>query len=160
MMSLESVQQHLKQFEMDQRILILDQSSATVELAAMALHTKPECIAKTLSFMVNEQPVLVVMEGTARVDNHKYKQFFHKKAKLMSPEQLSFYVGHLPGGVCPFGVDENVHIYFDESLKKHDTVYPACGTANSAIAVSLEELCNLVAFKDWIDITKIETVEA
>ncbi len=153
-MSLEKVQEYFKQYGMDDRIIVLDESSATVDLAAHALHTEPAQIAKTLSFMVGEQPILIVMEGTARIDNHKYKQFFHKKAKMMSPEELEKYVGHKAGGVCPFGIPEGTDVYLDVSLKKFKTVFPACGSGNSAIELSIDELEKYSNFKEWVDVTK------
>lgn len=153
-MSLESVQKYFEQFGLKNRILILNHSSATVDLAAEALNTKPAQIAKTLSFLIDDQPILIVMEGTARIDNHKYKTKFHKKAKMMTYDELIKYVGHEPGGVCPFGLKDGVIVYLDESLKKFKTVFPAAGSSNSAIELTIEELEKYSNFKEWIDVTK------
>lgn len=153
-MSFESAKAYLEKYGIADRIIVPEESSATVELAAEALHTEPARIAKTLSFMVGDQPVLIVMEGTARVDNHKYKEFFHKKAKMMTPEQLDEYVGHQPGGVCPFGIKDGVDVYLDVSLKKFETVFPAVGSSNSAIELTIPELEKYSGYKQWIDVTK------
>lgn len=153
-MSFESAKAYFEKYGIADRIIVPKESSATVELAAQALHTEPARIAKTLSFMVGEQPVLIVMEGTARVDNHKYKEFFHKKAKMMSAEQLDEYVGHQPGGVCPFGIKDGVDVYLDVSLKKFETVFPAVGSSNSAIELTIPELEKYSGYKQWIDVTK------
>lgn len=153
-MSFESAEAYFEKYGIADRIIVPKESSATVELAAQALHTEPARIAKTLSFMVGEQPVLIVMEGTARVDNHKYKEFFHKKAKMMSAEQLEEYVGHQPGGVCPFGIKDGVDVYLDVSLKKFETVFPAVGSSNSAIELTIPELEKYSGYKQWIDVTK------
>lgn len=153
-MSLESAQKYFEQYGMKEKILILDESSATVELAAQALHTEPAQIAKTLSFMVDTQPILILMEGTARIDNHKYKEKFHKKAKMMTREELMEYVGHEPGGVCPFGIKDGVNVYLDESLKKFETVFPAAGSGNSAIELTIPELEKYSNYIEWIDVTK------
>ena len=114
-----------------------DTSSATVDLAAQAVGCEPAHIAKTLSFLVDGSPVLIVAAGDARVDNHKYKDFFKAKAKMLSPEEVVELVGHAVGGVCPFGVKEGVKVYLDESLKRFDIVYPACGSSNSAVKLSM-----------------------
>lgn len=153
-MSFESAKAYFEKYGIADRIIVPKESSATVELAAQALHTEPARIAKTLSFMVGEQPVLIVMEGTARVDNHKYKEFFHKKAKMMSAEQLDEYVGHQPGGVCPFGIKDGVDVYLDVSLKKFETVFPAVGSSNSAIELTIPEMEKYSGYKQWIDVTK------
>lgn len=157
-MSLQSAQDYFEQFGLKEKILVLEESSATVELAAIALHTEPAQIAKTLSFLVGTQPVLILMEGTARIDNHKYKEKFHKKAKMMTREELLEYVGHEPGGVCPFGIKDGVDVYLDESLKKFETVFPAAGSGNSAIELTIPELERYSNFKEWVDVTK-ESVE-
>ena len=153
-MSFESAKAYFEKYGIADRIIVPKESSATVELAAQALHTEPARIAKTLSFMVGDQPVLILMEGTARVDNHKYKEFFHKKAKMMTPEQLDEYVGHQPGGVCPFGIKDGVDVYLDVSLKKFETVFPAVGSSNSAIELTIPELEKYSNYKAWIDVTK------
>lgn len=153
-MSLESVRKYFSQYGMEDRIVVLHESSATVELAAEALHCTPAEIAKTLAFMVGDQPVLVVTEGTAKIDNHKYKTFFHKKAKMMNADELAQYVGHEPGGVCPFGLKPGVDVYLDESLKRFEKVWPAAGSHNSAIQLTIPELEQYSGYKQWIDVTK------
>ncbi len=139
-MSVASVREYFKQFGIDDRIKELDVSSATVELAAKALNCEPQRIAKTLSFIVGEDPILIVTAGDAKVDNHKYKAKFAKKAKMMTPDELIELIGHPVGGVCPFGISDNVTVYLDESLKRFKTVFPACGDPNTAIEITIEEL--------------------
>ena len=153
-MSIENARAYFKKFDMDSHILEFEVSSATVELAAQAVGCEPARIAKTLSFMVEKQPVLIVAAGDAKIDNGKYKAQFHKKAKMMTPEELETYVGHAIGGVCPFGIPENVAVYLDQSLKRFDTVFPACGSSNSAIELTIPELEKYANFKEWIDICK------
>lgn len=139
---------------MDSRILEFEVSSATVELAAQAVGCEPERIAKTLSFMVDEQPILIIAAGDAKIDNSKYKAMFHKKAKMMTPEELETYVGHAIGGVCPFGIPEQVNVYLDKSLTRFETVFPACGSSNSAIELTIPELEKYSNFKEWVDVCK------
>jgi prolyl-tRNA editing enzyme YbaK/EbsC (Cys-tRNA(Pro) deacylase) len=129
-------------------------SSATVELAAEAVGCEPGRIAKTLSFMVEEHPILIVAAGDARIDNHKYKTRFGKKAKMLTPEEAETLVGHAVGGVCPFAVNDGVTVYLDESLKRYPTVFPACGSSNSAIELTMEELEKYSGFAAWIDVCK------
>lgn len=153
-MSLEIAKAYFKKFDMETRVLEFEVSSATVELAAMAVGCEPERIAKTLSFMVDEQPILIVAAGDAKIDNAKYKAAFHKKAKMMTPDELETYIGHAIGGVCPFGIPENVHVYLDESLKRFETVFPACGSSNSAIELTISELEQYSNCKEWVDVCK------
>ena len=127
-MSIEKGREYFRQFGMEDRVQEFEVSSATVELAAQALGVEGARIAKTLSFMVGEQPILILMAGDVKVDNSKYKGFFHTKAKMMSPEQLEEFVGHQIGGVCPFGIKDGVEVYLDESMKRFETVFPAVGT--------------------------------
>ena len=134
-------------------IMIPDQCSGTVEEAAAALGVQPCEIAKTISLLVHEKVILIVCEGNAKIDNHKYKQTFHSKAKMIPFDEVEALVGHAPGGVCPFGVNEGVDIYLDVSLKEHEFVYPACGSTNSAIKLSIQELERLSNYKEWIDVT-------
>jgi prolyl-tRNA editing enzyme YbaK/EbsC (Cys-tRNA(Pro) deacylase) len=129
-------------------------SSATVELAAEAVGCEPGRIAKTLSFMVEEHPILIVAAGDARIDNHKYKTRFGKKAKMLTPEEAETLIGHAVGGVCPFAVNDGVTVYLDESLKRYPTVFPACGSSNSAIELTMEELEKYSGFAAWIDVCK------
>ena len=154
-MSVQHVREYLTQFGAQDRVIELQESSATVALAAQALGTQTGQIAKTLSFMVGEQPTLIVVEGDARIDNGKFKRHFGVKAKMMSAEELDRYTGLQFGGVCPFGIPENVEIWLDESLKAYDSVYPACGSGNSAIRVTLEELERFSRAKGWIDVAKL-----
>ena len=153
-MSIERVRAFMRERNMEDRILEFDVSSATVALAAEAVGCAPERIAKTLSFLVDGGAVLVVAAGDARVDNPKFKAQFHTKAKMLSPEEVVNLVGHAVGGVCPFAVNEGVKIYLDESLRRFQTVFPACGSANSAIELSLPELEQLSG-GEWIDVCKL-----
>ena len=153
-MSVDRVRAYLQSFGMEGRVLEFPVSSATVELAAAALGCEGCRIAKTLSFLVDGAPVLVVAAGDARVDNGKFKAFFHTKAKMLSPEEASTLVGHAVGGVCPFAVNEGVSTYLDVSLKRFDTVFPACGSSNSAIELTLLELEKHSGSKGWIDVCK------
>ena len=153
-MSVEHVREYLTQFGAQDRILEFDVSSATVELAAQALHCEPCRIAKTLSFMAGEQPVLIVAAGDCRIDNRRYKDTFGMKAKMMTAEELERFTGLHFGGVCPFGIPAGVDVYLDESLKRFDTVYPACGSSNSAIEVTLPELERFSGFKGWVHVGK------
>ena len=152
-MSLIKVREYLKKYEKDEEIVEFDESSATVAEAAQAIGCGEADIAKTLSFIVDGNPILIVMAGDKRCDNHKYKEFFHEKAHMIPREDLVELVGHEAGGVCPFGVNDGVTIYLDESLKKHEFVYPACGSSNSAIKLSIQELERLSNYKEWIDVT-------
>ena len=136
------------------RIIELEESSATVQLAAEALGVEPGMIAKTMSFLQGEQPVLILTEGTARIDNRKYKDTFHIKAKMIPFEEVEEIIGHAPGGVCPFGVKEGIKVYLDESLKRFDTVYPAAGNDHSAVRLTIEDLENAVDSEGWIDVCK------
>lgn len=153
-MSIERVRAFMRERNMEDRILEFDVSSATVALAAEAVGCAPERIAKTLSFLVDGGAVLVVAAGDARVDNPKFKAQFHTKAKMLSPEEVVNLVGHAVGGVCPFAVNEGVKVYLDESLRRFQTVFPACGSANSAIELSLPELEQLSG-GEWIDVCKL-----
>ena len=154
-MSLEKVKSYFKNFNMDKRIIVLDSSSATVELAAKALGVEEARIAKTLSFLVDENPVLIVTAGDAKIDNKKYKEKFHTKAKMIPFDFVEKYIGHTPGGVCPFGVGENIEIYLDNSLKRFQTVFPAAGSSNSALELNMSELEKYSNSKEWIDVCKI-----
>lgn len=139
------------------KVIELPESSATVELAAHALETEPDQIAKTLSHLVEDQPILIVMAGMARVDNRKYKDTFHKKASMIKAEDVERYIGHAPGGVCPFAINAGVKVYLDESLKRHEFVYPAAGSSNSAVKLSISELEKYAGVHEWVDVTKEES---
>lgn len=153
-MSIEKVKDYFRQYGMEGRVLDFPVSSATVELAAQALGCEPGRIAKTLSFLVGARAVLIVAAGDAKVDNHKYKAQFGVKAKMLSADEVTELVGHAVGGVCPFAVNEGVTVYLDESLKRFDTVYPACGSSNSAIELTIPELEQYSGFAGWIDVCK------
>ena len=153
-MAIEKVKEYFEQFGIADRVREFDVSSATVQLAAQALNCEPCRIAKTLSFMVNGRAVLIVAAGDAKIDNPKYKAKFGTKAKMLSPEEAETLVGHAIGGVCPFAVNNGVMIYLDESLKRFETVFPACGSSNSAIELTIEELEEYSNYKSWINVCK------
>ncbi|MBR6163991.1 YbaK/EbsC family protein [bacterium] len=153
-MSVDKVREYFKQFGIEERIMEFDVSSATVELAAKALNCEPDRIAKTLSFKIDDKPLLILFSGEARIDNKKYKEYFHSKAKMLSPEEVSSLIGHNIGGVCPFGINDGVDVYLDVSLKKYDTVFPACGSSNSAIELNINELEKYSNSLSWIDVSK------
>lgn len=153
-MSIERVREQFRQWKIEDRIVELDQSSATVKLAAQALGCEERQIAKTLAFEVDEQPVLVVTSGDARIDNAKFKHYFHKKPHMISKEHVEQRIGHAPGGVCPFAVKPEVQVYLDISLRAMDIVYPACGSSNSCIKMTIEELEKTTDPVAWIDVCK------
>ncbi len=153
-MSIENVREYLKQYGKDHAIIILDDSSATVELAAKALHTETMRIAKSLSFMVKDKAVIIVCAGDCRIDNHKYKEYFHVKARMLKPDEVEKYTNHPIGGVCPFAVPETTSVYLDVSLQRFDYFYPACGSRNSAIRLTCEEITKLVPQATWIDVCR------
>ena len=154
-MSLERAKAYLKEYKMEDQIREFPVSSATVELAAEALHTEAGRIAKTLSFLVDGEAVLIVCAGDARIDNAKYKAFFHAKAKMLAPDEVEERIGHAIGGVCPFGIKEGVRVYLDETLKKYETVFPACGSSNSAIELTIPQLEQLAKPVCWVDVCKL-----
>ena len=153
-MSVETVKEYLKQFGADERVLEFDASSATVELAAAVLGVEGARIAKTLSFKGNDGVILIVAAGDARIDNRKYKDFFGLKAKMLSHEEALELTGHPVGGVCPFAVKEGVTVYTDISLKRFSTVFPAAGSASSAIELSCDELFEFSKAAKWVDVCK------
>ena len=153
-MSLEKVKQYFDALGLGQRIHVLDQSSATVEEAAVAVGCEPERIAKTMSFLLGDDPISIVTAGDARVDNKKYKEYFHQKAKMIPGELVEKYIGHAPGGVCPFAIPQGTKVFLDISLKRFAIVYPAAGTSNSAIELSIKELEDSSAYTAWIDVCK------
>ena len=160
-MAIEKVREYFAQFGIQDRIMEFDVSSATVELAAEAVGTEPERICKTLSFLKPEGGcVLIQAAGDARIDNRKFKDQFHFKAKMLKPDEVIEYTGHAIGGVCAFGIErDDVDVYCDDSLKRFETVFPACGSANSAIEFTLEELEKYSSSKGWIDVCKLPAVE-
>lgn len=153
-MAIERVKEYFKKYGIDNRVQEFDVSSETVALAAEALHCDPCRIAKTLSFMVAENPILIVVAGDAKIDNPKYKAYFKAKAKMLTLKETENLIGHAVGGVCPFAINEGVKVYLDESLKRFQTVFPACGSGNSAIEVTIEELEKYSGYDEWIDVCK------
>ena len=153
-MSIERVKTYFQKYGIQEKIQEFDVSSATVELAAAALGCEPQRIAKSLSFMANGHALLVVAAGDARIDNRKYKEQFHTKAKMFSAEEVENLVGHAVGGVCPFAVKDGVDIYLDVSLKRFTTVFPACGSSNSAIGLTIPELEEYSGYVGWVDVCK------
>lgn len=154
-MSLKKAKEHLKRYGMDEEIMEFPVSSATVKEAAEALSCSEAEIAKTLGFVVNEEAILIVTAGDQKIDNSKYKAQFHTKAKMIAFEDVENIVGHEVGGVCPFGIPDNVTVYLDVSLKRFDTVYPACGSHNSAIKLTIAELEQTSEYETWIDVCKV-----
>lgn len=153
-MSIEKVKSYFKNFGIEDRIREFDTSSATVELAAAALNCQPERIAKSLSFMLKDRAIIVVTAGDVKIDNKKFKEFFATKAKMIDKDRVEDLIGHEVGGVCPFALKDGVEVYLDQSLKRFETVFPACGSSNSAIEVTLDELEKYSNYKEWIDVTK------
>ena len=152
-MSIEKVRNYFKKYNIEDRILEFDVSSATVELAAKALNVEPARIAKTLSFKSDDGCILIVCAGNVRINNKKFKEYFHIKAKMLTPDEVYKYTGHAVGGVCPFGIDNNqVKIYTDISLKDFPTIFPACGSSNSAIELSCDELYKYSSSLGWVDV--------
>lgn len=158
-MSLQKVKNFFKTKGIENSIMEFDVSSATVELAAKALGCEEARIAKTLSFLVDENPILIVAAGDVKIDNAKYKSTFHTKAKMLKFEEVEPLIGHAVGGVCPFGVNDNVKIYLDESLKRFKTVFPACGSANSAIELTIPELEKYSSSLGWVDVCRYFSFE-
>ena len=154
-MSIDRVREYFRQYGIEDRVMELDESSATVELAALALGTAPQRIAKTMSFYVHDAPILIVMAGDARVDNKKYKGHFGAKAKMIPLDDIENAIGHKAGGVCPFAVRDGVAVYLDESLRRFASVFPAAGSANSAIELTISELERYSNYVQWIDVTKV-----
>lgn len=153
-MAIEKVREYFNTLGIGDRIQEFPVSSATVELAAQALGCEPCRIAKTLSFVVGGSPILIVTAGDVKIDNHKYKERFGTKAKMLSPQEALTQVGHAVGGVCPFAVNEGVAVYLDHSLKRFETVFPACGSSSSAIELSIEELERYSGHSGWVDVCK------
>lgn len=153
-MSIEKVRAYFRQQGMESRVMEFPVSSATVELAAQALGCEGCRIAKTLSFMTADGPILIVCAGDAKIDNPRYKARFGVKAKMLAPEDAVTLIGHAVGGVCPFAVNEGVKVYLDESLRRFETVYPACGSSSSGIELTIPELEKHSGFSDWVDVCK------
>ena len=153
-MSIERVKEYFGKYNMADRIQEFEVSSATVELAALALNCEGCRIAKSLTFKVSDQPIMIVVAGDAKIDNAKYKAQFAAKAKMLTAEEAVELIGHAVGGVCPFAVNEGVTVYLDESLKRFETVFPACGSSNSAIELTIPELEKYSGYDSWIDVCK------
>ena len=153
-MAIEKVRAYFTQFGIADRVQEFDVSSATVELAAQALNCEPCRIAKTLSFMVDDLAILIVTAGDTKIDNPKYKAQFGIKAKMLTPDEVEILIGHAVGGVCPFGINQGVTVYLDISLKRFETVFPACGSSNSAIELTIEELEKYSGYTGWLDVCK------
>ena len=153
-MSLEKAKKYLEEKGYADHVMELEESSATVQLAAEALSVEPGMIAKTMSFLTEDGPILILTEGTAKIANRKYKDYFHEKAKMIPFDEVEDYIGHAPGGVCPFGIKDGVKVYLDESLKKYDTVHPAAGDNHSAVKLTIEELEEVAGACGWIDVCK------
>ena len=154
-MSIEKVKAYFRGVGMEERVMEFPVSSATVELAAKALGCEPCRIAKSLSFSVAGEPILVVTAGDTKIDNAKYKARFGVKAKMLTPDEAVTLIGHAVGGVCPFAVNEGVRVYLDESMKRFPTVFPACGSSNSAIEMTMEDLEKYSGYIAWVDVCKI-----
>ena len=153
-MSIEKVRNYLKQFNKDNDIQEMDESTATVELAANALGTEEARIAKSLSFYNGDGAMVIVVAGDAKIDNRKFKDYFGFKAKMLSPDDTEKFTGHVIGGVCPFALSENVKVYLDESMKIFETMFPACGSSNSAIELTISELEEISKSNTWINVCK------
>ncbi|HCX63100.1 MAG TPA: EBSC protein [Clostridiales bacterium] len=153
-MSIEKVREYLKSFGKDRDILEMDESTATVELAARALGTEEARIAKSLSFYNGDDAMIIVVAGDAKIDNKKFKEYFGFKARMLAPEDTVKFTGHAIGGVCPFALPEKVTVYLDDSMKRFETMFPACGSGNSAIELTLNELEEISKSQKWIDVCK------
>ncbi len=154
-MSLEKVREYFIQYGIENKIQELELSSATVELAAKALNCAEQRIAKSLSFKIDDVAILIICAGDAKIDNSKYKSYFKTKAKMLATEEVRSLIGHDIGGVCPFAINEGVNVYLDESLKRFETVFPACGSSNSAIELTIAELEKYSNYSEWVDVCKI-----
>ncbi len=154
-MAIEKVREYFRTLGIEDRILEFDVSSATVDLAAQAVGCEPARIAKTLSFYVGDRVALIVAAGDARIDNPKFKAVFHTKAKMLKADDAERLIGHAVGGVCPFAVADTCDVYLDESLRRFETVFPACGSSSSAIELTLDELERAAAPVGWIDVCKL-----
>ncbi len=153
-MSYDKAKECLRKYNLEDRIIEFPISTATVKLAAEALGVSDGEIAKSMAFYINEDAIIVVSAGDKKIDNSKYKQYFKVKAKMVPFEEVESVIGHKAGGVCPFGINENVKVYLDESLKKYCYVYPACGTANTAVKLNIEDLEKASNYTSWIDVCK------
>lgn len=155
-MSFETAKAYIESQGLGENILVFDVSSATVQLAAVAVGCAENQIVKSLTFKVEDKPVMILCAGDTKISNSKYKQFFHVKANMLSFEEVHNLIGHDVGGVCPFGINEGVKVYLDESIKRFETVYPACGSSNSAVRMTIPQLEATSGFAEWIDVTQIK----
>lgn len=154
-MAIEKVREYFRQFGMEDRIREFDVSSATVDLAAQALGVEGARIAKSMSFKVGDGAILIIAAGDVKIDNRKYKDEFHVKAKMLAFDEVEPLIGHAVGGVCPFAIKDGVEVYLDESLKRFETVFPACGSGNSAIELTIPEMEKYSGYKKWVDVCKL-----
>ena len=153
-MSVELVKKYFENTELEGKVLEFPTSSATVELAAEAVGTEPDRIAKTMAFLLGEEAIVIVVSGLSRIDNKKFKAQFHTKAKMIPFAAVEEYLGHPPGGVCPFALKDGVKVYLDVSLRSHETVFPAAGSENSAIETTIDQLERFTSYKEWVDVCK------
>lgn len=153
-MSIERARNYLKEYGLDSQIMEFEMSSATVAEASRAINCNEAEIAKSLSFMVNDCPILIIASGNSKVDNAKFKQEFSTKAKMIAFESVEPLIGHAVGGVCPFGINDGVKVYLDISLRNYETIYPACGSSNSAIKLTPERLTEIIKYEKWVDVCK------
>ena len=156
-MAIDKVKKYFESIGELDRILEFDESTATVDEAAKAVGCEPGNIAKTISLLVEEKPILILLAGDVKIDNHKFKDIFHTKTKMIPIDEVEGYIGHAVGGVCPFAVNDGVPIYLDESLKRFETVYPAAGNEHSAVRLQLDELEQFIKSAGWVDISKPKT---
>ena len=153
-MSFKTAKEYLKRYNLEDNIIVFKESCATVKEAAETIGCKEEEIAKSISFLIDEKPILIIASGNAKIDNSKYKQEFHINAKMIPYNEVEDFIGHKAGGVCPFGIKDNVTVYLDTTLKNFKTIYPACGDSNSVIKLTLEELEKASNFNKWVDVCK------
>ena len=153
-MSLEKAKAYLKKYNLDKNVLEFNESSATVSDAAKAIGCEEKEIGKTLSFLIGEEPILILVAGDSKIDNKKFKDCFNVKAKMIPFDDVEKYIGHAPGGVCPFGIKDGVKVYLDESLKRMETIYPACGSSKSAVKLTIKELEECSNYEKWVDVCK------
>lgn len=153
-MSFIKAKQHLEKFNLESRIIEFNESTATVALAAIALGVTEGEIAKSLSFIVNDNPILVIVAGDRKIDNHKFKDEFTVKAKMIPFDEVEILIGHAAGGVCPFGINGNVDVFLDISLKQYEYIYPACGTSNTAVKLTINDLEKTSYYKKWVNVCK------
>ena len=155
-MAIDKVKEYFKKFGRENDVLEFNESSATVHDAALAIGCDEAHIAKTMSYLMGDNPILIVLAGDTKVDNSKYKQKFGCKAKMIPADMLESIIGHAMGGVCPFAINEGIIVYLDESLKRFEYVYPACGSGNSAIKLTIPELEKYSNYKEWVDVGKLK----